>query len=1249
MAGNVFDQFDAKPSGNVFDRFDPAVKKPAGDGQAVSGFKRSFQEVPGLLAGVGAYAADVVGADSTRDNLLSYAKRKSDEVGAAHAGDAQSITDAWDGKVGWLDFLANASGYVAGQALQSVATGGLGALGAKMLAKQGIKEVAEAAAAKAIAAGAGEEAARAASLTAMKAATNQAMTRGGVLGAGAQNFNMELGSIYPDAVDEAKGANNLDAGDKFRVLAAASLAAGVDTAGEAIMASRMFKGSKVGVGMEKPPTLFGSEFAGRAVREVPAGMAREAGTEAIQTGLEHYGAGTPIADEKGLRDIVDSAGVGAVGGLLGGLGASIRRRKQAEAPKADATDVLAAGSIDDATRTAMLAISGPVTKADWEVVDGTLALPGPRAAPTPETLKALPGPDGKPVYMVDAQGNAAVQPAVARTEALNREFAAQQASDAAAELEQSRRLDLGKQTARGDEPIGKIPVGEVTRFDMLPTGDATEVEQIPAGDATEIAPEVIEPTDLLASDQQPYGNKTSAQAKAFATGGGRVVAIPDHFGSGVPGYVVRPITDGRPANTRSTNASDVLRASNVNQPDVPGTAGVAAGAADGRAPSGVGGSGDLGSRTAADRGLLPAAQAPEPSSGAAAPTGSGSQSDKALTPGTAVTLMGSEWTVKDANPSTVILTRTNEGGGTDSRVIRAGTATWQAIQPVQPANISAERVNSTKESEQVALPAAPVQAPSTSGAVAPAAVAPKPKVFKTKQQAQVASKLSGNTQRVKKVSGGFILREASDKELAAAAAAGKRLSRKGAINPDKDSLLTAIAKMGGLAMNEKADTIGEGNNLTAGGHVFTNGGMAIDEMAQQLGEEQGYIPADEMRDGGVRWLRDAIKDEHGGHRQYFSTRGEDWMEKARAEREAQYDDEPLDPLDPFTVDELQESGYISAAPDVQAVTEQMLAEAQELGIDTDTLKEDADSETRGQTDAEFHDHLQAKLRQAIAQTRSDAGGTDTGPARASNQGDSQPAGDQGQEGSREGLTLSAQTPADLQAKADREDAARKADADKQSDLAAAEGKRQRGLEGVEKDRRAAEVLAEREAEKRREVDAAAETFALGQEPPKPVDRKVSTEQASGQRDVFDQPAEPAKPELSTKVPPAVRDRINWALGAMRDVSDSLAWVERARGNGYILAMEWQDQQSKLERPREILAEFRKMAPGNNVDAEAVIKELGGEPDFKRYGTPEEATKPDQATNKESLPVAAAKPARDDTLIELRKRESVLKSLLDCLG
>jgi len=363
----------AAPSGGMFDDLIP--KKPK-DGQMKSGFKRSFEEVPGMLAGVGAFAADVVGADEARDSMLSYAKRKSDEVGAAHANDAQSLTDAWDGKVSWGDFLANAAGYVAGQALQSIATGGVGALGAKMLANNGIKQIGVKVAAEQIAAGATEEVAKAAALKAMTDAGTKAAVRGGIAGATAQNLNMELGSIYPEAVDEAGGADKLDNGDRFRVLSAAALAAGVDTAGEALTALKWLKGSTAG----------GKTILARAAKEVPMGMAREAGTEAIQTGIEQWGAAKPYD----LREIVDSAGIGAVGGGLAGGGASLRAREQEKKPEAKpgVAEILGAPGLDKAIDFSLEAVTAPAKNEDkpLELATGADGLPfeaDPRFAGAP--------------------------------------------------------------------------------------------------------------------------------------------------------------------------------------------------------------------------------------------------------------------------------------------------------------------------------------------------------------------------------------------------------------------------------------------------------------------------------------------------------------------------------------------------------------------------------------------------------------------------------------------------------------------------------------------------------------------------------------------------------------------------------------------------------------------------------------------------------------------------------------------------
>lgn len=87
------------------------------------------------------------------------------------------------------------------------------------------------------------------------------------------------------------------------------------------------------------------------------------------------------------------------------------------------------------------------------------------------------------------------------------------------------------------------------------------------------------------------------------------------------------------------------------------------------------------------------------------------------------------------------------------------------------------------------------------------------------------------------------------------------------------------------------------------------------------------------------------------------------------------------------------------------------------------------------------------------------------------------------------------------------------------------------------------------------------------------------------------------------VPAQVLDRVMWALWRLAEIKASLDGVEKARGNGAILASEWLEQSPKLAGPREILEKFRTMAPGNGVDADRFLKELGGEPDFGMFEAP----------------------------------------------
>jgi hypothetical protein len=202
-------------------------------------------------------------------------------------------------------------------------------------------------------------------------------------------------------------------------------------------------------------------------------------------------------------------------------------------------------------------------------------------------------------------------------------------------------------------------------------------------------------------------------------------------------------------------------------------------------------------------------------------------------------------------------------------------------------------------------------------------------------------------------------------------------------------------------------------------------------------------------------------------------------------------------------------------------------------------------------------------------------------------------------GQAEGLTLKAESEADAQAKAKREAdalaAEQQAKADEQARLKREANKR-------EADARAAEILAEREAAKKAEVDAAADDFALGQEPPKPVNKKVAAEDLAGQKDIFGGAAPEEVVPAPQSLPDSVKTMLRWGLGRLNDARDALAGVERARGHGHTLAVEWKEQQQAIKEGRNKLAEIRGLADKNGMRAtvEDYIREQGGEPDIERF-------------------------------------------------
>lgn len=284
--------------------------EPEKEGDVSRGFKQSFVQLPQLAGGAIFALGDSLGFDSWKDYGLDLYQRKSAEVEKLSL-ETDSFTRNWkDGNAGdWADWLQYGFGYTGGQAVQAVATGGLGAIGGKLIGQQALKGFAEKKIGEAMATGLTREVAE------RQVAGNLAAKIGAGAALGGSNFMQELGQVYPEMTEEvAQQGREVDSSDRLRAFGASALAASVETAADFLNLKGVMQGAK-GAGMP-----------GRMAREAGMGLAREAGTEAIQTGIERYGAQKEVFSPEGVREIIDSAALGAIGGAGAGAVAGVRER-----------------------------------------------------------------------------------------------------------------------------------------------------------------------------------------------------------------------------------------------------------------------------------------------------------------------------------------------------------------------------------------------------------------------------------------------------------------------------------------------------------------------------------------------------------------------------------------------------------------------------------------------------------------------------------------------------------------------------------------------------------------------------------------------------------------------------------------------------------------------------------------------------------------------------------------------------------
>lgn len=133
-----------------------------------------------------------------------------------------------------------------------------------------------------------------------------------------------------------------------------------------------------------------------------------------------------------------------------------------------------------------------------------------------------------------------------------------------------------------------------------------------------------------------------------------------------------------------------------------------------------------------------------------------------------------------------------------------------------------------------------------------------------------------------------------------------------------DTLLPAIAKLGGINISERQDILGDKGNHTVPfvGHLFTKDGTGVDDMATRLAA-YGYMTRDEIADfGGVQALKDKIADEFSGRRKHWSIDSSEHLEREAEDAYAlaQEMDEAIKALNADDLD----VGMVAAAEELES-------------------------------------------------------------------------------------------------------------------------------------------------------------------------------------------------------------------------------------------------------------------------------------------------------------------------------------------
>lgn len=327
--------------GPEFFRMPETVEAPKETGDFMAGAKTALgQTVPlakGLVGAAGAIGEQLFGTGGISTGIKNWGL-EGFQTGMQKLEQYQKpnhdVTVAWEkakeGDIGAMaDFLQYALGYglaqigeaglmaaagaliggmtggpaapataTAGAVAGAVNQGAIRSMAQKWLANAFAKEIAESGG----------------KLTAQQAAKRLASKWGSAAALGLWETTMEVGSIFPEAVEQAKAeGRELDGADVAKVWGWGLLAGLTGAAADKLALDSILGNSKllrsVGAGL------------GPVSRTISKGLVvggAEAGTELVQTGMEQLGAGKPLDSQEAIREYWNAAAMGAVPGFVAG-------------------------------------------------------------------------------------------------------------------------------------------------------------------------------------------------------------------------------------------------------------------------------------------------------------------------------------------------------------------------------------------------------------------------------------------------------------------------------------------------------------------------------------------------------------------------------------------------------------------------------------------------------------------------------------------------------------------------------------------------------------------------------------------------------------------------------------------------------------------------------------------------------------------------------------------------------------------